>query len=151
MKQLQLFITILTCAFFASCDGRTGYYDEVQQERIALLTNTKWFKYYEKRPNFEPTIYESGGAVYSFSPTGQGTYKVVDSDGELEDGYKIQYFQWTFTTDNFTVMYLGGNLEDFWLIDKLTANELWVHSAMEDPVINPNTDQAICKFKAIDL
>ncbi len=150
MKRSIYLIVALFSILFSSCEDRTGYYDGYQNDRIALLTASKWFMYYQHRPPFQPEEFDSEGTVCSFSSDGKGILKVVDSEGELQEGYKVQYFQWTFTTDNFTVLYLGGNMQQFWLIDKLTPSELWVHCGAQDPAIYPNTDQIEYRFRAIE-
>lgn len=148
MKQIQLFIIILACVFLASCEERTGYYDTNQKEIINLLTGVEWKQTYEHMTGFEPTEFDEEGWVYKFNANGTGSYKWTNwSDGTI-NGDPI-YFRWTFTTDNFSVIYIDKS-ERFWLIDKLTPSELSVTSAMQDPVLYPNTDKTVCKFTAID-
>ena len=147
MKQIQILISILACVFLPSCEERTGYYDTDQKEIISLITNVEWKQVYEHRPSFEPTEYDEEGWVYKFNANGTGSYKWVNwNDGTIK-GEPV-YFRWTFTTDNFSVIYIDKS-ERFWLIDKLTLSELWVTSAMQDPVLYPNTDKTICKFKPL--
>ena len=55
------------------------------------------------------------------------------------------YFCWTFTTENFAVIYIDKS-EQFWLIDKFTQLKLWVYTAFQDPVLYPNTDKRFWKF-----
>ncbi len=150
MKCSIYLIFALITILVSSCDDRIGYYDGYQNDRIALLTGKKWFMYYQHRPPFQPEEFDSEGNVCSFSADGKGTFKVVDSEGEIIEGYKVQYFQWTFTTDTFSVLYLGGNMQQFWLIDKLTPSELWIHCGAQDPAIYPNTDQTEYRFRVIE-
>ncbi len=42
----------------------------------------------------------------------------------------------------------GNAVDGYWLIEKLTANELWVEWAQQDPVIYPNQYNTHYKFKA---
>ena len=147
MKQIRLFIYILVFVFLASCDERTGYYDTDQKEIISLITGVEWKQTYENMPNFEPTEYDEEGWVYQFNANGTGSYKWMNwKDGTING--ETVYFRWTFTTDNFSVIYID-KLECFWLIDKLTSSELTVKRAMQDPVLYPNTDKTDCKFKPI--
>lgn len=147
MKQIRLFIYILVFVFLASCDERTGYYDTDQKEIISLITGVEWKQTYENMPNFEPTEYNEEGWVYQFNANGTGSYKWMNwKDGTING--ETVYFRWTFTTDNFSVIYID-KLECFWLIDKLTSSELTVKRAMQDPVLYPNTDKTDCKFKPI--
>ena len=145
MKQIRLFISILVFVFLASCDERTGYYDTDQKEIISLITGVEWKQTYENMPNFEPTEYNEEGWVYQFNANGTGSYKWMNwKDGTING--ETVYFRWTFTTDNFSVIYIDKS-ECFWLIDKLTPSELTVKRAMQDPVLYPNTDKTVCKFK----
>lgn len=147
MKQIRLFISILVFVFLASCDERTGYYDTDQKEIISLITGVEWKQTYENMPNFEPTEYNEEGWVYQFNANGTGSYKWKNwKDGTING--ETVYFRWTFTTDNFSVIYIDKS-ECFWLIDKLTPSELTVKRAMQDPVLYPNTDKTVCKFKPI--
>lgn len=147
MKQIRLFISILVFVFLASCDEPTGYYDTDQKEIISLITGVEWKQTYENMPNFEPTEYNEEGWVYQFNANGTGSYKWMNwKDGTING--ETVYFRWTFTTDNFSVIYIDKS-ECFWLIDKLTPSELTVKRAMQDPVLYPNTDKTVCKFKPI--
>ena len=147
MKQIRLLISILVFVFLASCDERTGYYDTDQKEIISLITGVEWKQTYENMPNFEPTEYNEEGWVYQFNANGTGSYKWMNwKDGTING--ETVYFRWTFTTDNFSVIYIDKS-ERFWLIDRLTPSELTVTSAMQDPVLYPNTDKTVCKFKPI--
>lgn len=147
MKQIRLFRSILVFVFLASCDERTGYYDTDQKEIISLITGVEWKQTYENMPNFEPTEYNEEGWVYQFNANGTGSYKWMNwKDGTING--ETVYFRWTFTTDNFSVIYIDKS-ECFWLIDKLTPSELTVKRAMQDPVLYPNTDKTVCKFKPI--
>ena len=61
----------------------------------------------------------------------------------------MTYFDWTFTNDTFAVIFMtDGYSGTYWLIKKLTATELYVQSAPQDPVIYPGTSTTFCKFKA---
>ena len=147
MKQIHHFIIILACVFLSSCEERTGYYDSDQKEIISILTGVEWKQTYEARPNFEPTVFEGEGRIYKFNANGTGSYKWENwSDGTIT-GEPV-YFRWTFTTDNFSVIYMDKS-EQFWLIDRLTPYELSVTSAFQDPVIYPNTDNSVWRFEAI--
>lgn len=147
MKQIQILISILASVFLASCEERTGYYDTDQKAIVSLITDIEWKQVFEHMPSFEPTEYDEEGWVYKFNANGTGSYKWVNwNDGTIK-GEPV-YFRWTFTTDNFSVIYIDKS-ERFWLIDKLTLSELRVTSAMQDPVLYPNTDKTICKFKTV--
>ena len=140
-----VYIFQLLCALLLiSCEGRTGYYDSDQQETIARLTAKEWKLVYEDNPNFSSTEYEEEGWVYKFNPNGTGSYKWVNHKDGTINGDPV-YFRWTFTTENFAVIYIDKS-EQFWLIDKLTAQELWVYTSFQDPVLYPNSDKIFWKF-----
>ena len=149
MRHATYALLFLLLLLFMSCDGRTGYYDSEQQEIINTLTAREWKLIYQHVPNFEPESFDKGGSIYKFDSDGKGSTKFLTDTGELDEEFPVSYFQWTFTTDNFSVIYLGGKLEKFWLIDKLTRDELWVYTAGQDPVLHPNTLKTYCKFKAL--
>lgn len=146
MKYLNYIILTLVAFVLISCEERTGYYDSDQQEIIAKLTAKEWRLVYEHNPNFEPNIFQEEGWVYEFNANGTGSYKWVKWEDGSINGEPV-YFRWTFTTDNFSVIYIDKS-ERFWLIDRLTSSELWVASAMQDPVLYPNTDKTLCKLEA---
>lgn len=146
MKQIQILISILACVFLASCEERTGYYDTDQREIINLLTGVEWNQTYEHTPNFEPNEFQKEGWVYKFNANGTGSYKWVKWEDGSINGEPV-YFRWTFTTDNFAVIYIDKS-ERFWLIDKLTAKDLWVYNSYQDPVLHPNGDEVFWKFVA---
>ena len=146
MKQIQILISILACVFLASCEERTGYYDTDQKEIINLLTGVEWKQTYEHTPNLEPNEFQKEGWVYKFNANGTGSYKWVKWEDGSINGEPV-YFRWTFTTDNFAVIYIDKS-ERFWLIDKLTAKDLWVYNSYQDPVLHPNGDEVFWKFVA---
>lgn len=144
MKHLSCIILTLVVFVLVSCEERTGFYDGEQQEIIARLTMKEWKLVYEHMPSFDPTEFHGEGWVYKFNSNGTGSYKWIKwEDGSIE-GEPV-YFHWTFTTDNFAVIYIDKS-ERFWLIDKLTANELWVYDSYQDPVLHPNSDEVFLKF-----
>lgn len=146
MKYLNYLILTLVAFVLVSCEERTGYYDSDQKEIIAKLTAKEWRLVYEHNPNFEPNIFQEEGWIYKFNTNGTGSYKWVKWEDGSICGEPV-YFRWTFTTDNFAVIYIDKS-ERFWLIDRLTSSELWVTSAMQDPVLYPNTDKTLCKLEA---
>ena len=73
----------------------------------------------------------------------------TNADGE-EILRETQYYDWTFTTENFAVIYLYNTAygQSFWLIEKLTATELRVKAANQDPVLYPSVPQTTLSFTA---
>lgn len=104
--------------------------------------------YYAHTPGFQPESFEDEGWIYNFDANGKG--KRTWWKKHPEENIETEYFQWTFTTDNFAVIYIGGNIERFWLINELTSTSLIVRDAIEDPVLYPNTSQRLCKFKPVE-
>lgn len=131
-----------------SCEGRSGYYNNDQKEVIAKLTGREWKLTYEHTQPFDPEEFEWESWVYKFNSNGTGSYKWVKWDDGSVIGEPV-YFRWTFTTENFAVIYIDKT-ERFWLIDKLTTTELWVYNSLQDPVIYPNTDNTFYKFTAYE-
>ena len=146
MKYLNYLILTLVAFVLVSCEERTGYYDSDQQEIIAKLTAKEWRLVYEHNPNFEPNVFQEEGRVYKFNANGTGSYKWVKWEDGSISGEPV-YFRWTFTTDNFAVIYIDKSGR-FWLIDKLTAKDLWVYNSDQDPVLYPNSDKVFWKFVA---
>lgn len=92
--------------------------------------------------------YDDETRIYKFDKTGKGWF----ASGSFTDISKkddVSYYQWTFTTENFLVIYMTGHsVEGYWYIEKLTPNELWVQWTQQDPALHPNQDKDIYKFKA---
>lgn len=86
--------------------------------------------------------------IYSFGRDTKGWTGV----GSLKDPSikkDVQYFQWTFTTENYTVIYTSGNAtEGYRLIKKLTPTEMWLQWSAQDPVLYPNQTTTFYKLKA---
>ena len=144
MNLLNYLALTLVTFVLVSCEERTGYYTNEQQEIIAKLTANEWRLVYEHIPNFEPDELQEEGWVYKFNANGTGSFKWMKwEDGSIND--EPTYFHWTFTTDNFNVIYIDKT-ERFFLIDKLTAKELWVYNSYQDPVLYPNADEVFWKF-----
>ncbi|MBD5355542.1 MAG: hypothetical protein HDR88_00830 [Bacteroides sp.] len=133
---------------FVSCDGRTGYLDEGQLSTISLLSDSEWLMSYYNPGYGDEYEFDDDTRIYKFEKTGKG-WIASGSFSDASQKEEVSYFQWTFTTENFSVIYLAGHVvEGYWLIEKLTPNELWVQEAAQDPVIYPNQDKRYYKFKA---
>ncbi len=135
---LPLILGLLICL---SCE-RSGYYNDDQRKRLDLLTATRWTE--QSTDSHDPENPIECRQSWSFDKKGKAsvTYKWTDKNGNTTYN-ETQYYDWTFTTENFAVIYLysatHGDL--FWLIEKLTANELRVKAAVMDPVLNPTIPQ----------
>lgn len=130
----------------SSCDEPEGYLDDGQQGRIELLTQYEWLNTSVKNPPFEEQLFDKETIAYKFDRNGKGRcYRASLVDPDVHE--VIDYFEWTFTNDNFAVLYMRGSIiDDYWLIDKLTETELHVTSSTMDPVLYPNADKAWYKF-----
>lgn len=148
MNRIYLTFIGIIYLLLVSCEGRTGYYNDNQEEIIDKITSVEWILVYEDNGFSSPIIHDKESVRYRFESNGKGWRKFIGSSVEppLEDN--IEYFRWTFTNDNFAVIYIGGNIERYWLIDKLTYSDLWVYDSYTDPVIYPNEDKCFYKFKA---
>ena len=148
MKSLALSLLLILGMTFVSCEGRSGYLEEGQLTKVTLLTDVEWLLAYYDTGVGNEYEFDDDTQVYKFEKTGKGWLASGSfSDASLKED--VSYFQWTFTTENFAVIYMTGYVvEGYWLIEKLTPNELWVQSAHSDPVIYPNQTKQIYKFKA---
>lgn len=148
MKTRILSLLVLLGILFVSCDGRTGYLDQGQLSTVSLLTDSEWLMSYYNPGYGNEYEFDDETRIYRFEKTGKGWV----ASGSFSDASKkedISYFQWTFTTDNFSVLFITGHVvEGYWLIEKLTSNELLVLEAPQDPVIYPNQDKRFYRFKA---
>ncbi|MCI8997376.1 MAG: hypothetical protein HFJ95_00065 [Muribaculaceae bacterium] len=145
--KLYPLIALLVVAL-CSCGERSGYLDEGQHSTISLLTDVEWLMVYADS-GFGPDVtYEDETIIYKFEPSGKGwlaTGSLIDAT--IKDN--VSYYQWTFTTENFAVLWMSGAVaEGYWLIEKLTSTELHVQWTVKDPVIYPNQDKTYYKFKA---
>ena len=147
MRSLALSLLFVLGITFVSCDGRSGYLDDGQLSTVSLLTDVEWLMSYYNHGYGSEYEYDET-RIYRFEKTGKGWL----ASGSFSDASKkedVSYFQWTFTNENFVVIYMSGHVvEGYWLIEKLTPNELWVQSAQQDPVIYPNQDKRSYRFTA---
>lgn len=148
MKSVVLSFFACMLVVLSSCDGRSGYLDEGQQTTVAMLTDVEWLMSYADYGYDNVETYDDETRIYKFDRTGKGWF----ASGSFKDISKKEdtsYYQWTFTTENFVVIYMTGHsVEGYWLIEKLTPDELWVQWTQQDPVIYPNQDKNIFRFKA---
>lgn len=150
MKKAYFYIFIYALLSLTSCDEPIGYYDDGQRDVIGCVTGTEWVLVSVIYPDSEPEILDNDAEIYKFDADGRGWHKVRWSIVDPSGKDVVTYFRWSFTTDNFAVIYLVDSSESYWLIEKLTATELWVVCAMQDPVLYPGTYQYRCRFKAYD-
>ena len=137
-------ITTLFVLLLVSCEDRTGYYNYEQEGIIARLTAHEWKLIYAQRHDFGATELNGIRRVYKFNPNGSGSTKWINLEDGTMSGEPV-YFRWTFTNDSFAVLYIDKE-QQFWLIDRLSATELWVYSAAQDPAIYPSPDKWFYKF-----
>ena len=150
MKKISLIIFAFAAAFLASCDGRTGYLDAGQESIIAMLTDPEWvMTYAEYGSTGSEAFFDGDTQVYRFGRDRKGWCAAGSATNPSVKDY-AQYFQWGFTTDNFSVIRLArsGGGTDYMLIEKLTPTELWVQSVSQDPVLHPAQYSDFYKFKA---
>ncbi|MCM1331877.1 MAG: hypothetical protein NC248_04635 [Bacteroides sp.] len=147
MKLILGSLAVLLLMVFVSCEERSGYLEDDQQTTVELLTDVKWLMTWADYGALGESSFETDTDIYRFERTGKGWFaKGSWIDTEKKDG--TGYFQWSFTTANFSVIRMTGYIEGYWLIEKLTPDELWVTSAQQDPVIYPSQDNRRYKFKA---
>lgn len=144
MRLRLLIITFLP--LMVSCERFTSPLEGVQNETIINLTSYVWInEVKEYLP--DSTIYESY-ETWSFNRTGQGTHKVkfLNVNGQIDE--RIYYFQWGFTTQNFTVIYMDIQFSGvtFWQINKITPFVLEVIASSVDPVMYPDCEKKYLSF-----
>ena len=152
MKSLILSLLALMGILFVSCEGRTGYLDDGQLSTVSLLTESEWLMSYADYSYGGENFFDDDTQIYRFEKTGKGWF----AKGSFSNSSKkenVLYLHWTFTTENFAVIYMTisageGYWDEYWLIEKLTPDELWVQSTQQDPVLYPNPNRATYKFKA---
>lgn len=148
MKALFISLCLSLLMILSSCEGRTGYLDEGQQNTVAMLTDVEWLVVYADYGLGNEQTFDDETNIYSFGRDTKGWTAV----GSLKDPSikkDVQYFQWTFTTENYTVIYTSGNAtEGYRLIKKLTPTEMWLQWTAQDPVLYPNQTTTFYKLKA---
>lgn len=149
MKGLGLILlAALAVLALGSCDGRSGYLDDGQERIVALLTDVEWMEVYADYGLGNEVEAEDATFVYSFDRTGSG-WVAAGSLIDEEVRENVRYFRWAFTTGNFAVIQTaGGSTEGYWLIQKLTADEMWLQWSVQDPVYFPNQTTTMYKFRA---
>ncbi len=148
MKAIVFPLLTILLMCLSSCEGRTGYLDEGQENTLSMLTGKEWVEVYADYGLGYEQVIEDRTVIYYFDLKGNGWCAV----GSLKDETvkeNVRYFQWTFTTENFAVIQTAGNAMDgYWLIKKLTPTELWVQCSTHDPVLVPNQTTTFYKYKA---
>lgn len=148
-RLIRFFSVVLLLIGLVSCE-RSGYYDTDQQSRLTLLTSVKWRLNGSVMDNDGSLI--SYSELWSFDRKGKAScvYQNV-KDGEVIR-HDIAYYDWTFTTENFAVIYLYSVTSgaSFWQIEKLTDTDLWVKTAMQDPVIYPGVNINRVRFESVE-
>lgn len=141
---VHLLVTLLSVLFLLSCEGRTGYIDESQLSRVSELIGSEWLVAWYENPLGQVETFDDATSIYRFESSGNGWV----ADGSFSDDAlkkNVRNFHWTFTADNFAVIYMTfsqdwGYWEEYWLIEKITPDELWIKYAAHDPAIYPNQE-----------
>lgn len=149
---VHLFLTLICGLFLLSCEGRTGYIDESQLSIVAELTGSEWLVAWYEDPLGNVETFDDETSIYRFESTGKGWI----AKGSFKDETiraNARNFHWTFTADNFAVIYMTGSQdwghwEEYWLIEKLTPDELWIKYAAQDPAIYPNQESRRYRLRA---
>ena len=144
MKGSVHFFLTLCGLFLLSCEGRTGYIDDSQLSRVSELTGSEWLVAWYEDPLGQVETFDDKTSIYRFESTGKG-WSANGSFSDVALRENVRNFHWTFTADNFAVVYMTwshdwGYWEEYWLIEKLTPDELWIKYAAQDPAIYPNQD-----------
>lgn len=148
MKQLLYHIFLLSLMILTSCEVRSGYLDYDKQNTVAMLTDVEWLVVNADYGLGNEHIYDDETKIYSFGKDSKG-WIATGSLKDMSVKKDVRYFQWSFTTDNYTVICMAGNSTDgYLLIQKLTPTEMWLQWTAKDPVFVPNQNTTLYKFKA---
>lgn len=145
---LNLILPLICLLISTSCE-RSGHYDADQQARLNLLTSVKWAQYWTDTYDPDNPVYHY--QFWNFDRKGKAVFTQIGTNADGEEILReTQYYDWTFTTENFAVIYLYNTAygQSFWLIEKLTATELRVKAANQDPVLYPSVPQTTLSFTA---
>lgn len=145
----QIISLLIILSTLSSCEERSGYYDEGQNNIIARLTSAEWVIQSITYPDSETYYPEYSIDTYRFDRNGQGLHRAQPSLVSPDREDYTEYFQWTFTTENFTVIYIGGNIESFWLIESLSPTDMQVCAAVQDPVLHPSVYKTRYTLRAV--
>lgn len=144
IKSFVLFILLI----LTSCEVRSRYDEFDQQKTVAMLTDVEWLLVYADYGYGNNHTYDDETSIYSFGRDSKGWI----ATGSLKDPSvkkDVRYFQWSFTTENYTVICTAGNATDgYLLIQKLTPDEIHLQWTAKDPVLVPNQNTTFYKFKA---
>lgn len=135
MRILKIIIPPLFFIMLISCVERNGYYEPGQKAIIENLTfNKRWERsYHAKLDNGkEFDVHE----FWIFNDNASGSYKTITTYDNGEKEEIVTYFRWTFTTPNFSVIYMDYGL--YWEIKKLTKEDLFVYETHRDPITVPS-------------
>lgn len=82
-----------------------------------MLTDVEWLMVWADYGSLGEETYEAETDIYRFERSGKGWF----ANGSWTDNNKkdnIGYFQWTFTTENFSVICMAGAMKDY---DRITV------------------------------
>ncbi len=148
MRTLYTWLILPLVITLTSCEGRTGYLDEGQQNTIAMLTDVEWVTVYAQYWHNNEQTFDNETSIYSFGIDTKG-WTALGSLIDPSVKKNVRHFQWAFTTENYAVIYTAGDSnEGYWLIQKLTPTEMWLQWSAQDPVLYPNQTTTFYKFKA---
>lgn len=146
MRTIWKLICILCILVLNGCIEKAGYYDHRQQSVINDLTNKSWERDFRVDRSDGFKVHET----WVFKNDGAGYCKIVDTYDNGKQEERISYFRWTFTTPDFSVIYMDYGL--FWEINKLVPQNLHIYETYNDPVTVPGQSYRDYKeFKAFPL
>jgi hypothetical protein len=140
---IQYVYVIIAIVFFSSCDGKNGYMTPYENERLELLTGTKWIRIMQDDSNPDNAPSYELWTFYKNTKCTCETGTIVNDKLIVSD---TDYQQWQFTTSNYSVLYFTSG--KYWLINRLDASTLNVSQTWEDPVITPDQSAINKEFVA---
>ncbi len=139
-------IIIILFLLMAGCEQSSKPLEGVQNEIVNNLTSSSWIHtVVEELPDGSTS---ESSETWIFQKTGKGSHKIrfQSKDGQVDE--RTYYFQWAFTTQNFSVICMDIQESGicYWLIEKLTSTQLDVIQALEDPVLHPEVEKDYLSF-----
>lgn len=142
---IRYFYAIIAIVLLSSCDGKSGYMTPYENERLELLTGTKWIRIMQDDSN------PDNAPSYELWIFNKNTKCTCETGAIINDKLIVSdtdYLQWQFTTSNYSVLYFTNG--KYWLINLLDASTLSVSQTWEDPVITPDQTAINKEFVAYD-
>lgn len=128
------------------CEQSTQPLESVYNDVINNLTSSSWTNIQiEDSPDGS---INTSSEIWTFYKTGKGSHKVIFQNNKDFFKEDIYYFQWAFTTQNYSVICMdiqkSGLL--YWQIVKISSDYLEIIQAINDPVLYPEVEKRYVSY-----